>query len=263
MEVFIIVKRKGTGHSGGWTLAEVALVIAVVALVAAPLLPNLTSASRQARSHALRATLAELQDAVDRYLAVSSVYPAASQPGPCPDASAIDVGARDADGKSFVPGYLRFAPQTAAQAFGLDPGYGTTLYFGVSSVGKVFATQAPPAPDGHWTDGGTVVYSQEGAPQFSTLAGLCGNGMGGAAGSPLVLKLSTGQQEIAVAAGISVTASVTSGGAGVPGKTVLIQANGSVTGPQTLSCTTDASGSCSVSVTSSTPQYMILSAAVA
>lgn len=133
-----------------FTLVELLVVVIILAVLAAIVAFVIPAAVRRAKESALRTTLAELQSAVDRFYAECNTYPIGSDIVLDGEtwAAQIDFEKSDGKGKTFVPDYIRFMPDTNPVNYGLDPDDGNTLYFGLTveegNKGLVFATQEPP-----------------------------------------------------------------------------------------------------------------------
>lgn len=150
----------------GFTLAEVLLVTFIIAILAAITLPNLTGAAEAAKVHSFAGTLANLQTASDQFFIKTSVYPTysgatvANQPVTGSAAAQLTTAAQDLRGTALLPGYIRMAPDAVAADFALDGTQGTTVYYGITASGRVFATQVAPTA-GQWTSGTIAVYTQD------------------------------------------------------------------------------------------------------
>lgn len=144
----------------GFTLVELLVVVIILAILASIVVGVVPAATGRAKKSAFATTLSVLQSAVDRFYAESNRYPCATQPEGR-TAQPIDMNAEDGQvpPQKFLGGYLQFEPNSKAVDMGLNPDQGQTVYYGVTSTGRVFATQAEPTS---WTTPDTVVvYTQD------------------------------------------------------------------------------------------------------
>lgn len=147
-------------------LMVVAIVLAILSGISASAVP--TFANRAKRS-ALSSTLAVLQGATDRFFVEANVYPVATQPVARAKAIQINPDAQDPAGNKLVGTYLHSAPNPKAVDYGFNSSEGSTVYFGVTATGRVFATQVEPL-SGEWADGTIRVYTQENVDGTLTLS---------------------------------------------------------------------------------------------
>jgi len=244
------VRRRGLR---GFTLVEVLVVALALGLMAAIAIPAYTYAMAAVKIRSLGATLADVQSAADVFYAHAAAWPAYGQPGPCPDAFEVDPGATDNLGNPFEPWYLRFSPDSSAATWGLSPQYGSQVYYGIATGGKVFATQTPPGSNGEWTSGNLLVYVQESVihqPPYESLDQLCSGGSG------LAITISASSYTVTPGNPVTFSGTVTDNGAPVAGAAVTVTITGSVTGASTYSTNTNSQGAYSVQYTSQVAQYL-------
>jgi len=250
-----------SGRRRGFTLTEILVVVVVLGILAGITVGVMPAAARRAKRSALCSTLAELQEQVHRFYAETNAYPCVAQPT-AEAAQQLALDAVDVHGAKFVDGYIRFAPETRAAALGLDPAGGGTVYYGLAYCGRVFATQVVP-PAGGWTDQNTLVWVQNDPWRPHRLADLCGTSGALAPGSPASVTLWASQQEAQPGESITVYGRVVdSSGAGVANIKVKVDTTGSVSGTTSQEVTTAQDGTFSVQVTTSVPEYVVVSATV-
>ncbi len=147
--------------SRGFTLVELLVVIVIMGVLTSVVVGVVPAATARARDAAFGATLAVTQSACDLFYVESNEYPVEAQPESGLKAGALSMGATDAHGAAFLGGYLQFPPNSDAVAVGLKASDGEVVYYGVTALGRVFATQEEPL-DGAWTGGVDVkVYTQD------------------------------------------------------------------------------------------------------
>lgn len=246
----------------GYTLVEVLVVVVILAILAGVVVGVAPAMAKRSKRSALMTALSTLQSAVDRFYLEANAYPAGIQPAVCPEGRQIKLDAVDGAGNKFLDSYVRFAPESKAANLGLDPAGGTTVYYGVTVHGRVFATQVPPDANGAWTDGAILVWVQNRWYAPITLADACygvGTQLTAGAVSSIILYSST--TESTPGTPITVTGKVlNSSGAGVPNVPIRITISGSVTGIKTVDVVSGADGTFSTTIDTTVPEYIVVTA---
>lgn len=138
----------------GVTLIELIAAAVILGALALIVVPNLVNAVGLSKAATLAATVSELQAASDQFYAIKGVYPTypgttiGNQPG-SQELGQTVWGAEinptaDPGGQVFLPDFIRTPPNPSAATYGLNLADGTQVYFGVNTLGLVFATQVPP-----------------------------------------------------------------------------------------------------------------------
>jgi Tfp pilus assembly protein PilE len=138
-------------------LMVVAIVLTILSGIATSAVPALAS---KAKRSALASTLSVVQGASDRYYVEANQYPSATQPAAGAKAVSVNTAAQDPAGLKFVGSYLHTVPNSSPVDYGLSVTDGATVYFGITSSGRVFATQDAPTTN-EWSTGTTKVFTQE------------------------------------------------------------------------------------------------------
>lgn len=259
-------KKKNTKQRAkgmrGYTLIEVLVVVVILAILAGIVVGVAPAMAKRAKRSGLMTALSTLQSAVDRFYMESNAYPVGTQPTVCPEGRQIKLDAIDGSGKKFLDNYIRFAPESNAANLGLDPAGGTTVYYGVTVHGRVFATQTPPDASGGWTDGAILVWVQNKWYAPITLADACyGVGTQLTANTVSSIILYASSTESTPGTPITVTGKVIdSKGAGVPNVPIRITISGSVTGIKTVDVISGADGTFSTNVDTTVPEYIVVTA---
>lgn len=158
--------RRDARDPSGYVLAELLLSAVLIGILASIVLPNVTAMDRASKVTRFSGVLEDLQRASDGFHATTGSYPtyvgamARNQPVASSSAAQINPAARDNQSLAFWPAYLRVMPDNVPSRFAIGTGPGATLFLGVTSTGKTFATLVPPQ-GGMWTDGAIPIYIEE------------------------------------------------------------------------------------------------------
>jgi prepilin-type N-terminal cleavage/methylation domain-containing protein len=150
-------------EESGFTLIELLVVIVILGILATIVVINVTGAATKAKQSSFKTTLATLQTASDEYYFDNTAYAVYSG---CTPSSSTACQLEDS---TLVPQYLHTNLDTNAPDYGVTSA--STMYFGVTSNGKVFATTTAPSSN-NWTctsDTLTGVYTQTSIPNTTSV----------------------------------------------------------------------------------------------
>ncbi len=146
--------RRLSRSEGGFTLIELLIVVIILGILATIVVMNVSGAVGTAKSKSFVTALDTLQSASDRFYAQASEYPGVVSGGVCTQPTVgsnvyIDPTCADGNGNTFKPSYVRTAPDPLAADAGLNNATWntSTMYWGVTDNGSVFATSLAPTGD--------------------------------------------------------------------------------------------------------------------
>ncbi len=140
--LFKSLAKRFSREEKGFTLIELLIVVVILGILATIVVMNVTGAVGTAKDKSFATALSTMQASSDEFYAKAAIYPTFTQPGGANPNDAAIVNTTS-DGltppSSFLPGYIRTAPDQTASDYGVT-GQSGTLSWGVTETGTVFAT---------------------------------------------------------------------------------------------------------------------------